>query len=74
MLVDRHCFAYRAQIPWSTDLDPGSPFQDVIAQWLCQQVGPRYQAWAWDDSGRVLWLGVAFRWDQDRMMFVLRWA
>jgi hypothetical protein len=77
MLVDRHTFQYHAQIPW--------PVQDsaqidwiqgllIIEDWLRECVGPRYANWAYNDCHALYNIGVAFKWDQDRTLFVLTWS
>jgi hypothetical protein len=45
-----------------------------IEHWLVDQVGPHFMHWAWADSGTTYQIGVAFRWDQDRTLFVLTWC
>lgn len=71
MLWDRHWFLYRAQIPWPHDNWPEAV--TLVESWLNHSVGSHYQVWAWDDSGSSQRIGVAFRWDQDRLLFVLAW-
>lgn len=77
MLVDSHAFQYHAQIPWpiasSAQLDWIEGLLS-IEDWLRQCIGPRYACWAYDDCRALYNIGVAFKWDQDRTLFVLTWA
>ena len=77
MLVDRHTFQYHAQIPWpitnSAQLDWIEGLLS-IESWLRECVGPRYANWAYDDCPTLYNIGVAFKWDQDRTLFVLAWS
>jgi hypothetical protein len=76
-LLDRHAFEYCASVPW-----PGFDQQQLdweigvkqIECWLTDHVGQRLISWAWSDSGSNYQIGVAFRWDQHRLLFVLAWA
>ena len=45
-----------------------------IQTWLNGNVGPWMQRWAWSDSQASSQIGVAFRWDPDRTLFVLTWG
>jgi len=73
MLVDYHQFAHSATIPWPcADRDWQQGVRHVES-WLQSHVGSRLKVWAWHDSGQSQCLGVAFRWDQDRLLFVLTW-
>jgi hypothetical protein len=45
-----------------------------MTKWLEQQVGPHLDRWAWDQGREPYHLGVGFLWDQDRLLFVLRWS
>lgn len=75
-LMDLHPFRYTAQVPWPTidsdqvDWDLGV---HLVEKWLTQNVGSRLSTWAWDDSGDNYLLGVGFRWEQHKTLFVLRW-
>jgi hypothetical protein len=77
MLVDRHQFQYHAHIPWpisnSTQMDWIEGLLS-IETWLRECVGPRYASWAYDDCRALYNIGVAFKWDQDRTLFVLTWS
>ena len=73
MLVDWHDFAHQASVPWPcTDNDWQAGVRQ-LESWLESHVGHRLQQWAWSDSGRSEYIGVAFRWDQHRLLFVLTW-
>lgn len=77
MLSERHWFPYRASVPWpNLDQDQLDWERGIrtITHWLEQQVGPHLNQWAWDDGRVPYHLGVGFRWDQDRLLFVLRWS
>ena len=79
MLVDHyHPFQFHATVPW-----PGQPDNpqvdwvwgiEQIEDWLQQCVGSRYQLWAYDDCPTTYQIGVAFKWDKDRTLFVLTWG
>ena len=75
-LVDYHRFEYLATVPFP---DPpkslGYWIQGVetIEYWLRSNVGSHYERWAWADSQSSNRIGVAFRYDQDRCLFVLTW-
>jgi len=76
MLVDWHRFPYNAIIPW-----PNHEYQQdwvnsliVVEDWLKQCVGSRYTTWAYADCDILYNIGVAFKWDQDRTLFVLTWS
>lgn len=77
MLRDWHAFNFTASVPWP-HLDPEHPdwATGVVAMeiWLNDHVGRRLACWAWNDSGWHYRIGVAFRWDQDRLLFVMTWS
>jgi hypothetical protein len=76
MLVDRHAFVYTATIPWPTASLPQLDWiqgVDLVQSWLERHVGSHHASWAWNDSGEYYHLGVAFKWDKDRCLFVLTW-
>lgn len=77
MLIDPGEFEYPAQVPWSHI--PGAVLDwqykvQMLEHWLGQNVGGHYVAWLWCDSGHHDLVGVSFRWDQHRTLFVLTWA
>jgi hypothetical protein len=79
MLVDyHHPFRYRATVPWpGKQEDPQLDWVYAIEQiegWLRERIGPRYQQWAYDDCPITYNIGVAFRWDKDKTMFILTWG
>jgi hypothetical protein len=76
MLIDLHPFVYTTAIPWPSYARPDHWQQAVDAynQWLTAYVGPWLRAWAWTDSHDPDRIGVAFKYDQDRMIFVLAWT
>jgi len=79
MLVDtHHTFQYHAIVPW-----PGKPDNlqvdwvwgiEQIEGWLQQCVGSRHHQWAWDDCPITYNLGVAFKWNRDKTLFILTWG
>jgi hypothetical protein len=77
MLVDWHRFQYHATVPWpvfdhcQVDWIQGIT---VVESWLKDRVGPRYAVWAYDDCNILNNIGIAFKWDQDRTLFVLAWG
>jgi len=77
MLVEHSGFDHLASVPWPiTDQDQFDWVQGVetIEHWLLLNVGPHFSHWAWADSGYTHRIGVGFRWDQDRLLFVMTWA
>lgn len=77
MLVDWHRFQYHATIPWPMSDDRQADWIQgisLIEDWLRQRVGPRYATWAYDDCNILNNIGVAFRWDTHRTLFVLTWT
>jgi len=77
MLVDWHRFQFHATVPWPVLGDTQVDWiQGVysIEEWLKQCVGPRYTAWAYDDCEILYNIGVAFRWNEHRTLFVLTWS
>lgn len=77
LLMDVHPFRYTAQVPWpivdsqQTDWILGV---HLIENWLNTHVGDRLSTWAWNDSGSSYQLGVGFRWEKDKTLFVLKWS
>ena len=75
-LMDLHPFRYTAQVPWPA-IDSSQVDWDVgvhlVEKWLMHNVGSRLASWAWDDSGDNYQLGVGFRWEPHKTLFVLRW-
>jgi hypothetical protein len=77
MLVDCHGFLYNASVPWPKNDDPQMDWAwgvYSLEEWLRQHVGPRYKHWAYDDCNVMFNIGVAFRWERDRTLFVLTWT
>jgi len=76
-LLDCHPFCYTVSVPWPV-VDSEQPDWDLgvhlIESWLDACVGRRLTTWAWTDSADTYQLGVGFRWQQDRTLFVLRWG
>lgn len=77
MLIDYHAFKYHASVPWPVVVDPQIDWEygiRTIESWLNNHIGGRFTRWAWNDSGSPQCVGVSFRWDQDRTLFVLTWS
>lgn len=76
MLVDHHGFVYSTAVPWPCHNDQMDWEVGIreIKDWLNENVGPWMQQWAWSDSHESSRIGVAFRWDSDRTLFVLVWG
>lgn len=76
MLAEHHVFKYCASVPWPVlDQNQLDWVEGInrIELWLNQNIGQHYQEWAWDDSRHCYNIGVGFRWDRDRLMFVMVW-
>jgi hypothetical protein len=77
MLVDCHAFQYHAQIPWPSIQSDQMDWINgllLIEDWLRESIGPRYTRWAYHDCPALYNIGIAFKWDQDRTLFVLAWS
>lgn len=76
-LFDNHSFLYTASVPWPTSDSPQVDWEwgvVTIESWLKQHVGSRLETWAWSDSNYYYHLGVGFRWEQDKTLFILKWG
>ena len=75
-------FPYIAWAPWpdcrATDEDTIDWVHsiDVMETWLDTTVGARLVNWCWTcmDTPQHAALAVAFKWDRDRSLFLLRWS
>ena len=77
MLIEHSSFDHLASVPWpQLGLVQMDWIQGVetIQHWLLVNVGPKLSYWAWADSGQANRIGVKFKWDQDRLLFVIAWA
>ena len=77
MYVDRHHFQYTARVPWpkgTSDQIDWVAGIECVENWLNSRIGSHYIKWAWHDSEFTYHIGVAFKWDYDRSLFVLTWA
>ena len=78
MLVDYHHFRFHATVPWpGTNEDSQLDWVwgvETIEEWLNNCVGPRHQRWAYDDCPITYNIGVAFKWNKDRTLFILTWG
>jgi len=78
-LPDWTDFQYRARVPWPQPPSGQLDWlwqEETITAWLNGHVGSRWTRWAWStDAEHRSWEAcVAFRWDQDRLLFVMRWG
>jgi len=77
MLIDYPVFDHTASVPWpdlgQTQIDWELGVR-TIETWLDSNVGSHYVKWGWADSGSSRHIGVSFRWDQDRTLFILAWS
>ena len=72
-----HSFLYTAVVDWPR-LEPDQQRDWIdsiilIESWLETSIGPHYLAWAWVSSTRAYSCAVAFRWERDKTLFLLRW-
>lgn len=76
MLIDRHIFDFTASVPWPIQSGQLDWVQGLITleNWLETAVGKHYTVWAWNDSGNPRSIGVAFKWERDRSLFLLSWS
>ena len=74
---DQHDFAYTATVRWPgmtlAQIDWITGIQD-IESWLIQYTGPRYQRWCWHMADHCYDIGVAFRYDKHRTLFLLNYS
>lgn len=71
MLHERHFFVYHASVPFpTTDWKYGI---NIIECWLNDSVGPHLTKWAWNMSNHPYHIGVGFKWDEDRILFLVKW-
>jgi len=77
MLIEHSSFDHFASVPWP-QLDPIQldwiQGVEMLEHWLLFNVGPKLSHWNWADSGCSHRIGVGFRWDRDRLLFVIAWA
>lgn len=77
MLIEHSSFDHFASVPWPR-LDPIQldwiQGVEMLEHWLLFNVGPKLSHWNWADSGYSHRIGVGFRWDRDRLLFVIAWA
>ena len=77
MLIEHSSFDHLASVPWPhLDLVQLDWIQGVetIQHWLLLNIGPKLSYWTWADSGHANQIGVKFKWDRDRLLFVIAWA
>lgn len=77
MLVDWHQFCYHASVPWPCQTSAQIDWEYGVREiecWLNKNVGRRLTAWAWNDSPITYNIGVSFRQEHDRLLFVMTWA
>jgi hypothetical protein len=76
-LLDKHPFLHTASVPWPTTDSPQVDWDlgvHLIENWLNQHIGSWLDAWAWSESHYSYHVGVGFRWEQDKTLFVLKWS
>jgi hypothetical protein len=77
MLVDRHYLPFVASVPWPNN--PDQPQVDwinsigLIENWLLGNIGKHYSDWAWNWAPNPSTVSVAFRWQKDTTLFLLKW-
>jgi len=73
---DIHGFEFIADVAWpgviGEQLDWVSGVMDV-EQWLLNYTGPKYERWAWHRATECYHIGVAFKYDKHRTLFLLNW-
>lgn len=77
MIIDWHTFQYQTAVPWPTVYYQPLTWDEglcLVEDWLKVCVGPRYKQWAYTDSGESYYIGVAFKWEYDKTLFVLTWS
>ena len=45
-----------------------------MESWLNSNIGDHWTRWAWANANASWEMAVAFRWDQDQCLFLLKWA
>jgi len=74
---DLHGFEYIADITWpnygQAQLDWISGILDV-EQWLLHYAGAKYDRWAWHRAVECYHIGVAFKYDKHRTLFLLTYS
>lgn len=76
-LPESHDFQHIARLPWP---DLGSAQRDWVTSvthmesWLNTNIGGHWQRWAWANATASWEMAVAFRWDRDQCLFLLKWA
>lgn len=77
MLIDYPMFEFAAAVAWSRLCQDNTHWDQAVMtmeNWLRWNVGLHYVTWHWCDSGAPDRIGVSFRWDRDRTLFVLNWT
>jgi hypothetical protein len=84
----REFFPYTAHALWpgTQEVDPTIPAAYIqvdwvdsvltMERWLETAVGHRYNSWVWAEYlGLSSWhCGVAFHWERDRTLFLIKWS
>jgi hypothetical protein len=76
-LPEWHDFAHISRIPWP---DLGRDQLDWVSSvehmesWLNRNIGQHWTSWAWANANSSWEMAVAFRWDRDQCLFLLRWS
>ena len=56
-----------AQMDWITGIHE-------VESWLLSYTGPKYSRWTWATAREVYHIGVAFKYDKHRTLFLLTWS
>lgn len=76
-LIDWHQFRYCASVPWPHDECSQIDWINgvkKIENWLNWHIGNHLIYWAWNDSYKSYNIGVAFKQDKDRTLFLITWS
>jgi len=72
-----HNFTYTADIDWPrtelAQMDWITGIQQV-EEWLVNYTGPKYSHWTWHTAREIYHIGVAFKYDRHKMLFLLYWS
>ena len=72
-----HDFAHAAEIPWPAGRDTQLDWIigiHSVEQWLEQYIGSKYQRWAWHMATNCYNVGVAFKYDKHRTLFLIHYS
>ena len=72
-----HNFNYVADVDWPrTELAQMDWITGIheVESWLLSYTGPKYSRWTWATAREVYHIGVAFKYDKHRTLFLLTWS